>query len=74
MTMLVFLHALLVFLHVLLVFIYSVGFGLNCTGGVLDFRGALLELLTLWRNELDKFPKLNEGGAKRSTWLEFDAL
>ena len=31
----------LVFLHVLLVFIYSVGFGLNCTGGVLDFRGAL---------------------------------
>src|SRR3989338_9997317 len=38
--LLVFLHALLVFLHVLLVFIYSVGFGLNCTGGVLDFRGA----------------------------------
>ena len=36
MTMLVFLHALLVFLHVLLVLIYSVGFGLNCTGGVLD--------------------------------------
>ena len=41
MTMFVFLHALLVILHVLLVFIYSVGFGLNCTGGVLDFRGAL---------------------------------
>ena len=39
--LLVFLHALLVFLHVLLVFIYSVGFGLNCTSGVLDFRGAL---------------------------------
>src|SRR3989338_3502038 len=44
MTMLVFLHALLVFLHVLLVFIYSVGFGLNCTGGVLDFRGALYKI------------------------------